>query len=207
MARPKNLPLDKLIGEIRVTTDIILSKYNKINRWATYFYLQTTITSNISIQTLLLLSQIPKLTHWGRVTHTCVGKLTIIHSDYGLTPSRQCWSIVNRTPSKQLQWRFNCKWNIFIQENSLENIVWKMSAILSRPQCVKNISNLLLYSAAVGYSKPNFTSHTYMHVFMYNFHTGYIHFHAPGLSELTETTMIARSFIRRQWANNHLLGL
>ena len=32
MARPKNLPLDKLIGEIRVTTDIILSKYNKINR-------------------------------------------------------------------------------------------------------------------------------------------------------------------------------
>ena len=32
MARPKNLPLDKLIGEIRVTNDIMLSKYNKINR-------------------------------------------------------------------------------------------------------------------------------------------------------------------------------
>ena len=32
MARPKNLPLDKLIGEIRVTIDIMLSKYNKINR-------------------------------------------------------------------------------------------------------------------------------------------------------------------------------
>ena len=143
------------------------------------------------------------------MTHICVGKLTIIHSDYGLAPSRQCWSIVNRTPSKQLQWRFNCKWNIFIQENSL---VWKMSAILSRPQCVKNISNLLLYSAAVGYWKPNFTSHIYIYVyicmfFMYNFHTGNIHFHAPGLSELTETTTIVRSFIRRQWANNHPLGL
>ena len=32
MARLKNLPLDKLIGEIRVTIDIMLSKYNKINR-------------------------------------------------------------------------------------------------------------------------------------------------------------------------------
>ena len=26
------------------------------------------------------------LTHWGRVTHTCVGKLTIIDSDNGLSP-------------------------------------------------------------------------------------------------------------------------
>ena len=27
--------------------------------------------------------------------------------------------------------------NIFIQENACENVVWKMAAILSRPQCVK----------------------------------------------------------------------
>ena len=27
--------------------------------------------------------------------------------------------------------------NIFIQENAIENVVWKMEAILSRPQCVK----------------------------------------------------------------------
>ena len=26
---------------------------------------------------------------------------------------------------------------VFIQENALENVVWKMAAILSRPQCVK----------------------------------------------------------------------
>ena len=26
---------------------------------------------------------------------------------------------------------------IFIQENPFENVVWKMAAILSRPQCVK----------------------------------------------------------------------
>ena len=28
------------------------------------------------------------LTHWGRVTHKCVGKLTIIGSDNGLSPGR-----------------------------------------------------------------------------------------------------------------------
>ena len=30
-----------------------------------------------------------KLTHWGRVTHKCVGKLTIIGSDNGLSPGRR----------------------------------------------------------------------------------------------------------------------
>ena len=30
-----------------------------------------------------------QLTHWGRVTHTCVGKLTIIGSDNGLSPGRR----------------------------------------------------------------------------------------------------------------------
>ena len=28
------------------------------------------------------------LTHWGQVTHTCVGNLTIIGSDHGLSPGR-----------------------------------------------------------------------------------------------------------------------
>ena len=30
-----------------------------------------------------------RLTHWGRVTHICVGKLTIIASDNGLSPGRR----------------------------------------------------------------------------------------------------------------------
>ena len=29
------------------------------------------------------------LTHWGRVTHICVGNLTIIGSDNGLSPERR----------------------------------------------------------------------------------------------------------------------
>ena len=30
-----------------------------------------------------------ELTHWGRVTHICVGKLTIIASDNGMSPGRR----------------------------------------------------------------------------------------------------------------------
>ena len=35
---------------------------------------------------------------------------------------------------------FNRNSHIFIQENAFENVVWKMAAIFSRPQCVKHVS-------------------------------------------------------------------
>ena len=35
------------------------------------------------------LSLVSFLTHWGRATHICVGKLTIIGSDNGLSPGRR----------------------------------------------------------------------------------------------------------------------
>ena len=35
------------------------------------------------------------------------------------------------------QCHFNKNLYIFIKENAFENVVWKMAAILSRPQCVK----------------------------------------------------------------------
>ena len=40
-------------------------------------------------------------------------------------------------PWEQTSVKFNRNWNIFIQENALENIVCEMASILSRPQCVK----------------------------------------------------------------------
>ena len=49
-------------------------------------------------------------------------------SDNGLSPG-QCWNIVN--------WTLGTNFNIFIQENVFENVVWKMAAILFRSQCVK----------------------------------------------------------------------
>ena len=41
----------------------------------------------------------------------------------------QCWNIVDWTLRNKVQWNLNRNWNIFIQENAFENVVWKMSAI------------------------------------------------------------------------------
>ena len=85
------------------------------------------------------------LTHWGRVTHICVNKLTTTGSDNGLSPRRRqaiIWTnagiLLIRPLGKKLQWHFNRNWNIFIQENAFENIVCEMVSILSRPQCVNS---------------------------------------------------------------------
>ena len=48
----------------------------------------------------------------------------------------QCWNIVNWNLGRKLQWNFIRNSSIFIQENAFENVVWKMAAILSWPQCV-----------------------------------------------------------------------
>ena len=41
----------------------------------------------------------------------------------------QCWNIVNWTLKKKKQLNFNSNWNIFIQENAFENVVWEIVAI------------------------------------------------------------------------------
>ena len=85
------------------------------------------------------------LTHWGRVTHICVHKLTITVSDNGLSPGRRqaiVWTnIVDGTLRDKLQLNFRRNSNIFIQENAFENVVCEMASILSRPQCVLNRFN------------------------------------------------------------------
>ena len=80
------------------------------------------------------------LTHWGRITHICVGKLTTNGSDTATSHYlNQCWDIVNWTHGNKLQWKLNRNLYISIQENAFVNVVWKMAAILSRPQCVNEI--------------------------------------------------------------------
>ena len=107
------------------------------------------------------------LTHWGRATHICVSKLTIVASDNGfvawLVPSpylNQCWNIVN------------LKWNsyIFIQENAFENVVCVMAAILSIGEWVTSETTCALIPAWISnyiyckvwdeftYPFPNFNS-------------------------------------------------
>ena len=84
------------------------------------------------------------LTHWGRVTHICVGKLTIIGSDNGLSPGRRqaiIWTNAGILLIGHLGTNFSVKLieieTFSLKKNTFENIVWKMAAILSRPQCVK----------------------------------------------------------------------
>ena len=79
------------------------------------------------------------LNNWGRVTHICVNKVSIVDSDNGLVPGgvNKCWNIVDWTLRNRIHWTFNQNSYIFIQENPFKNVVWKMAAILSRPRCVK----------------------------------------------------------------------
>ena len=53
--------------------------------------------------------------------------------------------IVNWTLRKKLQSNCIHNSNIFIQETAFENVVWKMSAILSRPQYVKSLQCCFRY--------------------------------------------------------------
>ena len=48
------------------------------------------VDMSLKITNLILELHLPnELTHWGRVTHICVSKLTIIGSDNGLSPGRR----------------------------------------------------------------------------------------------------------------------
>ena len=86
------------------------------------------------------------LTHWGRVTHICVGKLTIIASDNGLSPERHqaiIWTNAGLLLIGPLRTNFSeiliGIQTSLIQENVLENVVREIASILSRPQCVKAV--------------------------------------------------------------------
>ena len=93
------------------------------------------------------------LIHWGWVMHICIGKLTIIGSDNGLSPG-QCQGIIWTNAGivliglkNKFQWNFYWNLYVFIQEHALENVVWKMTAILSQPQCVT------VFNTSVGFLK------------------------------------------------------
>ena len=78
------------------------------------------------------------LTHWGRVTHICVGKLIITGSDNGLSPDRRqaiIWTNARVLPI----WPLGKNTAIFIDENARETVVCEMASILSRPQCVNSV--------------------------------------------------------------------
>ena len=48
----------------------------------------------------------------------------------------QYWNIVNLNIKNKIPWNIDRNWNIYIQENAFENVVWKIAAFLSRSECV-----------------------------------------------------------------------
>ena len=78
------------------------------------------------------------LTHWGRVTHICVDKLTIIGSDNGLSPGRRqaiIWTNAGILLIEPLGTNFS-EILIGIQIFSFKKMRLKMSSAKWRPFCL-----------------------------------------------------------------------
>ena len=90
--------------------------------------------------------QQPRYRLFNRVPHICFRKQNTIVSDKGFSPGRHqtiIWTnarillIESLGIGNKLQWNRKRNSYIFIKENTFENAVWEMAAILSRPQWVK----------------------------------------------------------------------
>ena len=78
------------------------------------------------------------LTHWGRVTHICIGNLTIIGSDNGLSPERRqaiIWTNAGILLIGPLGTNFSGI-SIGIQTFSFKKMHFKMSSAKWRPFCL-----------------------------------------------------------------------
>ena len=90
------------------------------------------------------------LTHWCRVTYICVGKLTIIGSDNGLSPGRRqaiFWTNAGILLIGPLGTNFSeILIGIVPSENAFENVVCEMASISVVVFCVKNV--VVVYAVA-----------------------------------------------------------
>ena len=88
---------------------------------------------------------VPIVTHWGRVTHICVGNLTIIGSDNGLSPGRRqaiIWTNAGILLIRPLGTNFS-EIIIGIQTFSFTKMHLKMSSAKWRPFCLGlNVLNM-----------------------------------------------------------------
>ena len=84
------------------------------------------------------------LTQWGRVTHICVGKLTIIGSDNGLSPGRHQANILTNAGSFLIGHLGTNFGEILIEilSFSFKEMRLKVSSAKWRPFCLGfNVSN------------------------------------------------------------------
>ena len=133
----------KLIRRAQITGHVAMRSLPIIYE-AWYFSLQIQATHNWSIRVW----QCNPLTHWGRVMHICIGKLTINGPDNGLSPGRR-QAIIWTNAGILLIWPLGTNFSEILIEintfsftkNAFENVVCEMPSILSRPQCVKLSAN------------------------------------------------------------------
>ena len=104
------------------------SHHNGLTQWS------LVMTDNISIHAITLFLNILYSHEFPQ----------LIEAEWRIYYRNQCWNIVNWTTRNKIQWNFNRNIYIFDQENPFENVVWKMSVILSRPQCVNKSCVLIL---------------------------------------------------------------
>ena len=126
--------------------------------WLTYFiYCNTTNCRRISpTPSLAYFTQISlirffgnmgcldSITHWGRVTHICVGKLTTIDSDNGLSPGRRqaiIWTNAGILLIGPLGTNFS-EILIGIQTFSFKKMLLKMSSAKWRPFVSASMSEI-----------------------------------------------------------------
>ena len=98
------------------------------------------------------------LTHWGRETHICVGKLTIIASDNGLPPGRRqaiIWSNAGILLIGPLGTNFN-EILIEIHTLSFKKMHLKMSSAKWRPFCLA--PNVLMWSPGLAEQAAQWTT-------------------------------------------------
>ena len=85
----------------------------------------------------MVFSDCPRLTHWGRATHICVSKLTIIASENGLSPGRRqaiIWNNAGILSIGLLGTKFS-EILIGVQTFSFKKMHLKMSSAKWRPFC------------------------------------------------------------------------
>ena len=126
-------------------------------------------TSSVPLFSQILALAKHMLTHWGRVTHICVGKLTTIGSDNGLSPGRRqaiIWTndgiLLIRTLGTNCSDILSEIHSFSFKKTHLKMSSAKMASISSRPQWVNyRISRSYLTSV----TKAGLRTHlTNMHV-------------------------------------------
>ena len=108
------------------------------------------------------------LTHWGRVTHICVGELTIIGSDNGLSPGRRqaiIWTNAGILLIESIGTNFS-EILIGIKIFSFTKMGLKMSSAKWRPFC-RGLNVLTILSSKSGNCRI-ITSHNFISIQLLN---------------------------------------